>query len=65
MRAVRELRKLSQKSIAATVGVSQSLVALWENGKCSPTPARWRSLSKAYGIPLDEFTSEFVPGEDA
>jgi transcriptional regulator with XRE-family HTH domain len=53
---IRELREnagLSQKQLAERLGVDQSAVCLWENGKTFPTTKRLLDLSKLFNVPVD------------
>lgn len=54
---VRERRRgrfLSQKELAALLGVTWGTVQRWETGKALPFPAQQRRLLEVLGIPAEE-----------
>jgi len=59
---IRELAKLSQATLAKRVGVSGSLVSLWESGTREPSEDQFVALSGALGVTLDYLlNAEFRP----
>ena len=50
----------SQYEVASKIGVSQSLLAAWENGRSAPSSVYLRSLALLYGVSVDE-----IVGNDA
>lgn len=52
-------RDLTQKELAAKVGVSQSYLARWESGKVMPRPRALRKVARA----LDIEPEELIEGE--
>lgn len=58
---IRELRRMmgfSQKQLGEKLGVGQSTVAMWENGKNSPPYAMLLLLSEVFGISIAALTGE-------
>ena len=53
IRAWREYRGLSQRALAAKVGIDQSMVARWEAGRNLPRLPELRRLGEALGISVD------------
>jgi repressor LexA len=56
---IKSLRKrdgISQKALAQTLGVSQSTVAMWENGKNTPEYGTLMKLSEVFNVSLDDIT---------
>ena len=51
VRLIRRERGLSQEQFAAVLGVSESAVWRWENGKTRMTKGMWERIS---GLPLDK-----------
>lgn len=43
-------RGLTQRSLAKTLGVTESAVSLWEAGQCAPSPPYRRPLAQALGL---------------
>lgn len=57
MAGLRELRKsahLTQKDIAAAIGVSQASVHQWETGRAMPTLDKLRPLAGILGCSTDD-----------
>lgn len=52
--ALRVERGLTQAELARAVGVSRQTVSRWERGFIVPSAANLISLSRLYGVPLDE-----------
>ena len=58
--AQRERAGLTQKETADALGVDQSAVSLWENGKNYPRAAQLVKLASLYGCTVDELLKEEV-----
>lgn len=56
--AQREQAGLTQKETADALGVDQSAVSLWENGKNYPRAAQLVKLAALYGCTVDELLKE-------
>lgn len=52
IREAREAQNLSQAGAGAKLGVSQTLVSLWETGKRLPPLERFGDIADVLGIPL-------------
>lgn len=52
LRTVREMRGLSQRELAAAVGVSQSAIAQIETGRTQPTLANLKKIAEALDVSL-------------
>ena len=50
----REREHISQKDFADMVGVSQSMVSLWEEGKNIPRPYLLKRISELIGVGIGE-----------
>lgn len=50
----REREHISQKEFANMVGVSQSMVSLWEEGKNIPRPYALKRISELTGVSIGE-----------
>lgn len=48
----------TQAEVAKEIGVSQTTIALWENGEVSPRAARLRALAKFYKLRLVDLLPE-------
>lgn len=55
IKAERKKRKLTQRDLAAMLGVSYQTVAYWENCSRRPHRRHWSVLSEVLGIPLSSF----------
>ena len=55
----RKIAGLTQKSLAFSLGVSESTVINWEKGRSEPTVTQAQEISKVIGIPLDSII--FLP----
>jgi len=53
LKELRENAKLSQAKFAKEIGVSQSTVGMWENGKNKPEYETLLNISKYFNVPLD------------
>jgi DNA-binding XRE family transcriptional regulator/mannose-6-phosphate isomerase-like protein (cupin superfamily) len=62
LRAHRERRGFTVRSLASSVGVSPSLVSQIENGKANPSVATLYAIVSALDISLDELFSSDEPG---
>ena len=58
MRAWREYKKISQKDLAAKLGVSQSAYAQMEKPTAKPRMATLRKVATAMGIQVAQLTRE-------
>lgn len=58
IRELRKKRKLSQESLAARCGVSQSSISAIEKGLNSPTIGTLRIIAKGLRVPLADLTDE-------
>ena len=54
MREYRKKKKMSQQDIATALGVTQSMVAKWENGVNYPSVELLIELSDLFGCTIDE-----------
>lgn len=54
IRKIREAKGLSQKEVAATVGMDQSQYSKIEKGKTDPTTATLQKITAAIGVSLAE-----------
>lgn len=64
MNRIREARKqagIKQTDLCARLGISQSALSGWENGKYEPGSASWLSLSEALGVPVDYLMGGSTP----
>ena len=53
---LRDLRKekgIGQVQLANLIGVSKSVVSLWELNECEPTLSKLIALSKFFGVSID------------
>ena len=53
---LRELRKehgLGQIKLAEILGVSKSIISLWEIGTCEPTLSKLIDIAKFFGVTID------------
>jgi putative molybdopterin biosynthesis protein len=55
LRAARLGKGLTQKQVAAKLGVKQPTVWGWESGKSVPVRDRWRDVARVYGVPVGAF----------
>lgn len=58
IREYRTKNKMTQKSLASLVGISQTMVSKIEKGMRVPTDESLRNFSSVLGIPLDDLTTE-------
>ena len=52
--ALRNEKELSQKMFALQVGVSPSLVGMWETGKRNPSLHNAFKIASFFGIPIEQ-----------
>lgn len=57
LRSLREARGLRKAQVAATVGVSEAMIALIENGQRQPSLRTLRGLAQVYDLSLDAIDS--------
>ncbi len=65
MHKIKELRKkagLTQVKFAEAMGVTQSTVSQWENGRVLPDTARLPALAEALGCSVADLFSEQTNG---
>jgi transcriptional regulator with XRE-family HTH domain len=60
LRVIRQIMKLSQDDVAASVGVSRSLISAFENERRTPTVEVATRLAQTLGIPRDELLGAVV-----
>lgn len=61
LRALRERRGLSQKELAALIGVQNSVfISQLENGRVRIPPERYDAWAEAYGLPAFEFVKALM-----
>jgi transcriptional regulator with XRE-family HTH domain len=53
MKAIRQLKGLSQEEVAKRVGLSQSCISFIEAGRWFPTANKRRKIDKTLGWPID------------
>lgn len=63
LRAAREEHEMSVRALAASVGVSPSLISQIENGKANPSVGSLYSIVSALGISLDQLFSNGQPSD--
>lgn len=49
----RKIANMTQKDLAAAVGVSESTVINWEKGRSEPTVSQALCIAKVLNLPLD------------
>lgn len=49
----RDMQKLTLAQAAKKIGVSESLVSLWENGQRNISTAHAMTIARVYGVSLD------------
>lgn len=55
IREIRIRNKLSQKEVGARLGISDRAVSKWETGESKPSAQNLISLSKIFGVPIENF----------
>lgn len=58
IRTLRREKGLSQLELAEQLGINQSAVAQWENGKTTPSFKRLKKLAEALECSVDDLTKE-------
>lgn len=53
LKELREINKISQAKLAKQIGVSQSTVGMWENGKNHPEHNTLLKIAEYFKVPLD------------
>lgn len=54
IRKIRERKRITQESIAAQIGVTQSAVSQWESGNTMPTAQNIIDLARILGCTTDD-----------
>ena len=54
IRKIRKSKKISQKSIASLIGVTQAAVSQWESGKTTPTAQNLIDLARILDCTTDD-----------
>ena len=67
-RTIRELRRaagLTQRDLAAQMGVSAMSVSHWESARNEPSARQLRALARVFGLPMEgiAFEKEFVKAD--
>lgn len=60
IRAVRKQKKISQQKLGKSLGVSQAMIAQYENGVRVPKIETLRRIATALKVPISEFSDAFV-----
>ena len=55
LRALREKNRVSQKALAAQVGVSEQAVSKWENGLSAPSTQNTLALADIFNVSMEHF----------
>lgn len=58
LQKAREKSGMTQREVAAAIGVDQSAVSLWETGRTMPRASVLIRLAKLYGVTVDDLLSE-------
>lgn len=53
LKELRVEKQLSQTQLAAALGVSQSMIARWENDECEPTGTNIVSIANYFNVTTD------------
>ena len=61
---LRDSLELTQKDFAESIGVSQSSVNYWENGKREPKMSHLCKISSVYNVPISVLTGTPAPKRD-
>ena len=62
LRSLRKDSGLTQSELAETVGVTQSLVAMWERGAAYPSALKLPDIADALGCTIDALYGREPPG---
>lgn len=54
MRQQREKNKMTQEALAEVMGISRSIVAMWETGRAMPTTDKLVKLAEIFHCTVDE-----------
>ena len=54
LRELRLERQLTQRDMAAILGVTEKSIQRWENGITVPRKWQRQALAKRFGVPVDE-----------
>lgn len=65
LKYIRQKVGLTQADLAQKIGVTQSLVAMWERGAVLPSAARLPELADALCCSIDALYGRTPPGQDA
>lgn len=57
LKTLRQEKKLTQKQLAATIGVDQRTVSAWENGVCEPSYELLSKLCEIFDQTFDDILS--------
>ena len=63
LKAARVNANLNQYQAAKKLGVSRETISNWENGKSSPSTAKFKDIERVYGIKYDSiifFTNKYA-----
>ena len=63
LRSIRQMRGLTQTELAEKMGVTQSLVAMWERGAVLPSAEKLPRLADLLGCTIDALYGREPPGE--
>ena len=58
LKEIRIQKNISQYDLAASCGVSQSSIAGYENGRCTPNPDTLLKISVALGCSIEEILKD-------
>ena len=58
IKRIREEKKMSQDSLAKTIGVTQSYIAKIENGLKIPSMATGKAIAKEFGCTVDDLVKD-------
>ena len=58
LKQIRESKGKSQKEIASALGVTESAVSHWENGRYLPTVDKLQQMAKILGVTVDELLAD-------
>lgn len=64
IKTIRKQRNLTQKDVAASLGVGQSAVAMWETGQSVPRAAVLIKMAGLFGCSVDDLLGIKKPGNE-
>jgi transcriptional regulator with XRE-family HTH domain len=64
LKELRETRKISQQKLAKQLGVTQSTVAMWENGKNKPEHGTLTKIADFFGVSIDSLIGRDRTGKN-